>query len=466
LDKATPCTLPHLSSGEVLNIASALIKQVLTLQDFETWTSVRKDYLPNEYHTIFDVVDKHCERFHTLPTFEDLKFEVRDTATVEKLFAIESIEVEADAFMLLQYLKNEYTQKEILDSLETYIDNSVAFEDAEESVAHLHQIVLDVEKKVDLQEPQESMQRITLFEDDTEIGKYLPLGLNADYDHEIQFSPRDLVLIGGRRGAGKSLTCANIAHSVFESGKSAMYFTIEMDSRSILQRICSIATGVPFSRLRTKNLSVTEWQLVAGWWANRFQQGQDRLMEYNEHRDFEKFHHNLTTNCELLPTQQVDVIYDPALTLAKIKAEMDKKVKSLNVAVVLVDYINQVKRSAVPSRMGQYDWTEQIEVSKALKSMAQEYECTVVTPYQTDASGEARFAKGILDAADAAYALETYDQEDAAITFNCTKMRSAAMRSFTSTVNWETMKIGPESAMTPSDREQSEHKTGEDIDDL
>ena len=81
--------------------------------------------------------------------------------------------------------------------------------------------------------------------------------------------------------------------------------------------------------------------------------------------------------------------------------------------MVLVDYINQVKRSAIPSRMGQYDWTEQIEVSKALKSMAQEYECTVVTPYQTDASGEARFAKGILDAADAAYALETYDQEDA-----------------------------------------------------
>ena len=189
-----------------MNIASALIKQVLTLQDFETWTSVRKDYLPSEYHTIFSVIDKHCDKFHTLPTFEDLKFEVRDPATVEKLFAIESVEVEADAFMLLQYLKNEYTQKEVLDSLETYIDNSVAFEGAEESVAHLHQIVLDVEKKVDLQEPQESMQRISLFENDEEIGKYLALGLNADYDREIQFSPKDLVLIGGRRGAGKSLT--------------------------------------------------------------------------------------------------------------------------------------------------------------------------------------------------------------------------------------------------------------------
>jgi len=248
-----------------LNIASALIKQVLTLQDFETWTSVRKDYLPTEYHTLFSIIDKHCDTFHSLPTFEDLELSVRDSKAREKLYAVKSVEVEAEASMLLEYLKNEFTQKEILDSLEHYIDNSVAFENAEESVNHLHQIVLDVEKKVDLEMPQESMQRITLFEDEQEIGKYLPLGLNADYDHEIQFSPRDLVLLGGRRGAGKSLTCANIAHNVFESGRSAIYFTIEMDSRSILQRVCSLATGVPFSRLRTRNLSVGEWELVASW---------------------------------------------------------------------------------------------------------------------------------------------------------------------------------------------------------
>ena len=40
------------------------------------------------------------------------------------------------------------------------------------------------------------------------------------------------------------------------------------------------------------------------------------------------------------------------------------------------------------------------------------------------------------------------------------------MRSFTSTVNWETMKIGPDNAMTPAEKEKSEHKTGEDIDDI
>jgi replicative DNA helicase len=449
-----------------LNISSALIKQCIALADFETWSFLRKEYLPAEYHTLYGQIDKHCENFHEFPSFDDLKLSIRHAPTRDKVFAIEAIDVDIDAGTLLEYLKNEYTQKEILNSLDTYIDNSVVFSSAEESVQELHQIVLDIEDKVDLEVPQESMQRIELFEPEEEIGKYIGLGLNAEYDHEIKFSPRDLVLVGGRRGSGKSLTCANIANNVFQSGRSAIYFTIEMDSRSILQRCCSIATGVPYSRLRTQNLSVTEWEKVAGWWASRFQQGQDRLKEYRENRDFTEFHRKLTTQHELLPTQQLDVIYDPGLTLAKIRAELDKKVNRIDAGVIIVDYINQVKRSNIPSRGGQYDWTEQIEVSKALKAMAQEYECTVFSPYQTDATGEARFAKGILDAADAAYALEAYEQEDSCISFNCMKMRAASMKSFTSVMDWESLKMGPETALTPQEREASSHKTDEDIDDL
>ena len=44
-----------------------------------------------------------------MPTIEDLKFEIRDSGTREKLFAIEAVEVDADPDMLLQYLKNEFT---------------------------------------------------------------------------------------------------------------------------------------------------------------------------------------------------------------------------------------------------------------------------------------------------------------------------------------------------------------------
>ena len=180
-----------------MNIASALLRQVLTLGDFETWSVTHKHYLPSEYHSLYQVIDKHCSTFHKLPTIDDLKLEIRDSGTRDKLYAVEAVKVDSAPYMLLEYLKNEYTQKQILDSLEDFVDNSVSFENAQESVDHLHQIVLDIEKKVDLEDPQESMQRIYLFEPEEDIAKYIPLGLNAEYDRVTQFSPRDLVMIGG-----------------------------------------------------------------------------------------------------------------------------------------------------------------------------------------------------------------------------------------------------------------------------
>ena len=127
-----------------MNIASALIRQVLTLGDFETWSVTHKHYLPSEYHSLYQVIDKHCSTFHKLPTIDDLKLEIRDSGTRDKLYAVEAVEIDSAPDMLLEYLKNEYTQKQILDSLEDFVDNSVAFENAQESVDHLHQIVLDL----------------------------------------------------------------------------------------------------------------------------------------------------------------------------------------------------------------------------------------------------------------------------------------------------------------------------------
>ena len=40
------------------------------------------------------------------------------------------------------------------------------------------------------------------------------------------------------------------------------------------------------------------------------------------------------------------------------------------------------------------------------------------------------------------------------------------MNSFSSKVDWDSLKIGPETAMTPKEKDDSSHKTGEDIDDL
>ena len=449
-----------------MNLPSALLKQIISQEDFDTWGNLRENYLPSEYQALHKVMHTHIKNFGNLPTFEDLKLSIRDRKLREKTFAIEAVDIDVDAWMLLEYLKNEYAQVEILDELDKFVEKTIAISSAEENVEVLQQIVLDIGDRVDLKAPEENMQTISLFDSEKNLKKYLPLGLNDEYDQKLKFSPRDLVLVGGRRGAGKSLTCVNIANNVYNQGRSSIYFTIEMDSRSILQRMCALGARVPIGRLATRNLTSTEWNRVAEWWANRFVDGVDLLPDFYESRDFDTLHTELSKK-KLTPDRQLDVIYDPVLSLSRIRKELESKINQTDVGVIIVDYLNQVKRSNAPSKGGQYDWTEQIEVSKTLKSMAQEYEVPVFSPYQTDSTGEARFAKGILDAADAAYTIETWAPEDECITFNCTKMRSAKMEGFTSVMDWETLKIGPQSTMNPKDREtlKDTMATGEDIHD-
>jgi len=442
------------------------LKQIITQEDFESWGNLRVNYLSAEYQSLHKVMDAHIKNFSKLPSFDDLKLSIRDRKLQEKVFAIEAVEVDIDAWVLLEYLKNEYTQVEILDELDKFIDKTVAISSAEENVEAIQQIVLDIGDKVDLKAPEENMQTISLFDSEKDLNKFLPLGLNDDYDQFMKFSPRDLILVGGRRGAGKSIACCNIAHNVYEQGKSSLYFTIEMDARSILQRMCALGARIPISRLATRNLTTVEWNRVADWWAGRFNGGVELLPEFHDTRDFDAFHSKLQT--KPLNAGQMDVVYDPMLTLSRIRQELESKVSQTDYGVIVVDYLNQVKRSNAPSRSGQYDWTEQIEVSKTLKSIAQEYEIPVFAPYQTDSTGEARFAKGILDAADAAFTLETWSPEDEAITFNCTKMRSAKMEGFTSVMDWETLRIGPQSTMNPKEKEaiKDSLSTGEEINDF
>jgi replicative DNA helicase len=438
-----------------LNIASILLKKILDERDVDTWARIRKHYLPAEYHAVYNFVDKHIETHSDFPSFDDIRLSVRNESVLSKFYAIMSAEdVDVENEQLLEYLKNEYTQQEIMDQLEEYLDSSVTMSTAQENVDKIHQIILHVEDRVELKDPDQDMQRIELFDDEEDLAKMFSLGLNDEFDSLIQFHPQDYILAGGRRGAGKSLTCANIAVNAYRNNKSSLYFTIEMPSRSILQRMCAIATGVSAGALRRRNLSVGEWELVAEWWAGRFDGGEEAFAQYKKHRSFDQFHAELVKKHHLHEKKQLDVIYDPYMSLGKIRTELDKKVAALEPSVIIVDYINQVKRGN--SRNGQYDWTEQIEVSKALKALAQEYEIPVFSPYQVDITGEARFAKGILDSADAAFSLDAHTKDDKCITFNCVKMRDNDEISFTSKVDWQSLRIGPESAPIPGETDLDE----------
>jgi len=438
-----------------LNLASALIYRVLESDDFDTWSNVRKRYLPNEHHTLFDVISKHADKFHKLPTIEELKLEVRDAATIDKVYALESIETEADAYFLLEAVKSEYAQREALFQMDKWVDASMAFETAEEVVRHIQQIGVDLEMKVELTPPEESMQRISLFESEEEMEGRITLGLNRDFDSRFSFLPTDLIMVGGYRGTGKSLVCSNVCHNVVEvKKKKALYFSIEMLPREVLQRACSIATGVPFFKIKSKKLDNVEWEKVVKWWSNRYVEGVADYEAYLDHRSFEKFH-SMVSRKQLVEAN-LDVIYDPGLTLSRINAEIDKRIAlGEEIGLVAVDYVNKVSRVGGGFGLDTLDWKEQILVSNGLKRIAQDRKVPMLSPYQTKEDGSVRFGQGLLDSCDAALTLKAHKGDNPGMTFVTTKMRSASDdEQFTSKVDWGTLVIGPDSVQPPQEEQK------------
>ncbi len=447
-----------------MNLTSALIYRVLEEHDFDTWSNVRKHYLPNEYHQLFDVIEKHAENFHKLPTIEELKLEIRDGATLDKVYALEGIETEVEPNFLLEAVKNEYIQRETLSQLDKWVDNSIAFETAEEVVRHIQQIGIELEMKAELTPPEESMQKINLFETEEEAAGRIRLGLNAEFDSMYDFLSTDYIMFGGRRGSGKSIICSNLCRTTVNKGKKALMFSVEMKPRELLQRDASIATGISHYKIKNRNLDIREWEQLARWWSSRFVDGEVAYEAYLKHREFDRFHKAVSRHP--LVSAFVDIVYDSGLTLGRITAEVRKRLTmGEDIGLIAIDYVNKVKRVGGSNHsLDHLDWKEQMNVSNAFKTLAQDTGIPVVSPYQTDKEGDARLAKGILDSCDAAFRLVAHKGDNPCMEFITDKMRGASDEEvFTSIMNWENLQIGPGSTEPPRDVKKGFGKPKQDI---
>ena len=457
--------LPYGRKGIILDLASALIKQIIIRQDIGTWSLLRRNYLPKEFHSTYASIESFFDRYSKVPTFEEILLDIRTKEVKDKLYALSLQECEdTDPEMLLDFLKNEKAQDIAFDQFGKLIKNSTGFETAHDTVESLLDIALKIEKEIDLEDPDQNMQTIDLFDSEEELENRFKLGLNKDFDNTIDFIPSAYILIGGRRGSGKSLVGCNAVASAYMEGKSSIFFSVEMEVREILQRICAICTGINARRIANRSLSVGEWLKVAEWWAGRRVGGEEELEKYKEHRDFGLLHSALI-RMPLHEHKQIEIVYDPEMTIGKVRSELERKVPSLDPSVIVVDYTNQIKVSKISN--DQFDWKDQIIISKTLKALAQRYRKPVLSFFQTDASGEARFAKGILDSADAVFVLTAHDIEHGCMEFECTKMRSAPETNFCTEINWENLVIGPNTVTPPKpEAEESDSSSGETDDDL
>ena len=454
-----------------MDVSAVVLNKLLSEQSLDIWAKLKLVFLDPAYSSLYSVINKHYERYNRLPNFDDLELTIREGPAAKTLATLKLTEVpDVSAEVALDALIDQYTQNETVKLLDKFVDKLPLY-DSDEIKENLSNIALTIEEKTHTSEKVYTMSDILLFRNPAELEKErVYLGLNNTFDAVLGGVARqELILIGGKRGSGKSITSSNIFINQYETGNSCLYFSIEMTAIEVMERNLSILANVSHQRLKQNKLTDEEVLKVVKARAGMFEEADETVLEFMRHRDRFKFEENLIRNFKLKTDNQMVIVDDRDLSIGSIDLHIGKMKAKFGdkLAVVVVDYLNQI----VAEGNDQYDWKPQIEVSKKLKNLARKYEIVLVSPYQIDASGEARFAKGILDAADIALTMEAHDKEKQAITFETTKIRGGKEMQFTSPIDWDTLRISPQTIDRPEQEEKikragKQKKSAEPVDDL
>jgi KaiC/GvpD/RAD55 family RecA-like ATPase len=442
-----------------MDVSAVVLNKLLSEQSIEIWAKLKLVFLDPAYSSLYSVISKHYEKYGNIPSFGDLELTVRDGPASKTLATLKLTEVpEVSAEIALDALIDQYTQSETVKLLDKFVDKLPLY-DTNEIKDNLANIALTIEEKTHTSEKVFTMADMFMFVHPDDLEKErVYLGLNNTFDSVLGGVARqELILIGGKRGSGKSITSSNIFVNQYESGNSSLYFSIEMTAKETMERNLAILAGVSLQNLKQGKLTDDEVLKVVKARANMFKDASPLVDDFLRHRDRYKFEEMLVRNFSLKDHQMV-IVDDRDLTLSSIDLHIGKMKSKFGdgLKVVVVDYVNQI----VVEGASQYDWQPQIEVSKKLKNLARKYEVVLVSPYQIDASGEARFAKGILDAADIALVMEAHDKDAQAISFETTKIRGGKEMNFTCPIDWDTLRISPTSIDKPSNSSKEQKKIG------
>ena len=445
-----------------MDISAAVLYKLLSEQNLDIFNKLKLQFLDPAYSTLYSLICRHYDKFGNVPSFSDLELTIREGATSSLLSTIKLTELpEVDSEIALNALIDQYTQSETISLLESFI-KILPLCDTEEIKTNLSNIALTIDEKTYTSSNVFSMSDLSIFHKSEEVLKdRFFLGFNNKFDAQLSGIAREeLLLLGGKRGSGKSLVCSNIFVSQYEMGLTSLYFTIEMTAREVNDRNISILSGVSHSSVKKGEYTESDILKLASVRANMFENGEEAYKQFLQHKDTFKLEEDLIRNFKLKPSNQMVIVDDRNLTITSIDLTLSKAKAKFgdSLGVVIIDYVNQI---VIEGNKDKYDWKAQIDITTKLKNLARKYEVVIISPYQIDENGQARFAKGILDAPDIALLLDAHGKEDEAITFETTKIRGNSDITCTSRIDWNTLKIYPNDIEKPGKK----HKEGESAKD-
>lgn len=229
-----------------MDISATLLNKLLTEKNIETWAKLKLVFLDPAYSGVYSAIARYYDKYSEVPNFDELDTVVRE-GPVQKIVATLKLadEVDVSSEVALDALIDQYTQNECIRLLDKFIDKLPIY-DTVEIKENLSSIVMTLDEKTLRTEGVFSMSDIMVFVRPDELARSrVYMGLNNTFDAVLGGVARqELILIGGKRGAGKSNTCSNLMINQYEQGNTSVYFTIEMIAKETLDRNMSILANV------------------------------------------------------------------------------------------------------------------------------------------------------------------------------------------------------------------------------
>lgn len=428
-----------------------------------TLARLHKDFFNDAFSAIYASIHNYYKKHNIMPSLDAMLLESNRNAKLSQALTIlaNTPVPQVTIEQALEVLESEYTQDLFLSKLDSEILRDITMLDKGELINRVAALALQLEEKVTHSGNIYNADQMSVFlEKENSTLHLVQLGLSNEFDvHSGGLGRGETLMIGGYRGTGKSVICSNIQCNRYIERKVAPYFSLEMKPAEVFRRNLAMLAGVSALDIRNQRLKENEVHKLARTRAKMFNGGLELYDSYtkantvSEMADFYEFEQKLMESYEL-HTPMI-IIHDAELTTAKLDAQIGRVVSEYGedmVDTVLLDYINQVKLEGA-SNIDQYNWTDQMVVSKSFKNTCVKYDVAGISPFQMDKDGRARMSQGILDSCDMAINLNAAknDRGEGGILFDCVKVRSMSPMKFMPKINWKTLRIDSSTNLTMED---------------
>lgn len=185
----------------------------------------------------------------------------------------------------------------------------------------------------------------------------VPSGFTEIDRYTSGWQKSDLIIIAARPSMGKTAFVLSMARNMaVQHNRPIAFFSLEMSSLQLVNRLMSAEAEIPNDKLRTGDLKDHEWQ-------------------------------QLERKLKNLESAQIFIDDTPAISIFELRAKCRRLVKAYNIQCVIIDYL-QLMTAGIDLKGNREQ--EVSTISRSLKSIAKELNIPIIALSQLNRSVESR----------------------------------------------------------------------------